>query len=330
MRRPLAFILLVVALDAGIGLALDGLYRRTLTGERGGLTNQALSKDADVLVLGSSRAQYHFMPSVLHRRLGVRAFNAGLKGHDFLYAALLYDLWQRAHRPAKAVLLQMDMESLLEREQETAALEILAPYIGQSERVRDVLYAAGPFKRVEYLSKSYRYNGKLLSIAKNAFVSPDPTFDGFMRGAGIMDPAGELGSARHGLLDVYAPKASEEVAVTLARQSWSALKLRQLDDLIAAAAQRGTRLFLVHSPLYGQSHAAHDIWTGRLRQLIAGKPGVELIDLCDVTTPVFARPELYLNFNHLNGPGAEIFSGLLAEELEKRLGPRPISAADRR
>src|SRR3954471_18389217 len=106
MRRPLAFILLVVALDAGIGLALDGLYRRTLTGERGGLTNQALSKDADVLVLGSSRAQYHFMPSVLHRRLGVRAFNAGLKGHDFLTPASLNVSGKPPTRPPKPGLLR--------------------------------------------------------------------------------------------------------------------------------------------------------------------------------------------------------------------------------
>src|SRR5262249_19065451 len=124
-----AFVGLVIALDAGLGAVLHRLYRRTLTGERGGLTNYALTKDADVLILGSSRAQYHFMPSVLDRRLSVHAFNAGLKGHDFLYSVLLYDLWRRSHPAARALVIQMDMESLLEREQEQAALQILAPYL---------------------------------------------------------------------------------------------------------------------------------------------------------------------------------------------------------
>src|SRR5689334_19984371 len=121
MKRVVVFALLVAALDLAIGRAFDHLYRRTFSGERGGLTNYALTKDADLLVLGSSRAQYQVMPSVLHQRLSLAAFNAGLKGHDFLYSVLFFDLWRRIHAAPQATLIQVDIESLLERATELQA-----------------------------------------------------------------------------------------------------------------------------------------------------------------------------------------------------------------
>ena len=78
-KRILLFLSLVVVLDLGIGGILGRLYRRTYTGERGGLTNYALTKNADILVLGSSRAQYHVMPSVLSQTLCPRIDQEGVK-----------------------------------------------------------------------------------------------------------------------------------------------------------------------------------------------------------------------------------------------------------
>jgi hypothetical protein len=189
MKRVVVFALLAVVLDWGIGGMLDVLYRRTFTGERGGLTNFALAKDADVLVLGSSRAQYQVMPSVLQEKLSLTAFNAGLKGHDFLYSVLLFDLWKQAHAAPRAALLQVDIESLLERGRELEGAQLLAPYLDESPLVREVLYSADPFKRYEYWSRTYRFNGKAFSIARNLFTQPDLAADGFIPALGTLNPA---------------------------------------------------------------------------------------------------------------------------------------------
>lgn len=313
MKRVVVFALLAVVLDWGIGGMLEVLYRRTFTGERGGLTNFALAKDADVLVLGSSRAQYQVMPSVLQQKLSLTAFNAGLKGHDFLYSVLLFDLWKQAHAAPRAALLQVDIESLLERGRELEGAQLLAPYLDDSPLVREVLYSADPFKRYEYWSRTYRFNGKAFSIARNLFTQPDLTADGFIPALGTLNPA----------TDPVAVNALDQdrTAMEQAQLPFSATKLRYLRDLAAYGGEHGMRLVLFHTPLYGQDPGAHDAWAGRIRSLAADL-SIDFIDICEATHPQVFRnkPALYNDANHLNSHGAVIYTNLLADELKARLG----------
>src|SRR5215468_9505251 len=99
MRRVFTFIgvaVLIVIMDISLGTGLGHLYRKTHTGESGGLINDALSRRPQVLLLGSSRVRHHAMPAVLNRKLSLSAYNAGMDGQDFLYAVMLFDLWQRS------------------------------------------------------------------------------------------------------------------------------------------------------------------------------------------------------------------------------------------
>jgi len=330
VKRVLLFVVLAVFADIALGRVLDRLYRRTLTGERGGLTNYALTQDADLLVLGSSRAQSHVMPSVLGPRLSLRAYNAGLKGHGLLYSLSLFDLWRQKHGAPRAVVLNMDPETLLPREYELGATAILGPYFRESARVREVVYLGGPYKRLQYLSHSYRYNGKVLSIAKNLLVHPT-AHDGFVAALGVIDLADPaFGAQRHGLLDVsldvpHREVPSDAIALEVARRPFWEPKVRLLREVVEAGAKEGTGFFLVHAPVIGLSREAHDAWVSRMRTLATSMPSTEFFDLCQHARPdLFAdKPELYRDFNHLNAQGALLFSSLLAEQLASPLPPRP-------
>lgn len=323
LTRIASFVALVVLLDYGLGAVLEKLFMRTMSGERGGITNLALSKETDVLILGSSRAQFHVMPSVLAPALSLRVFNAGLKGHDALYGFMLADLWKQRHPAPKAIVMTVDLDTLLRKENELAAAQIFAPFIEQSELVRRILYLGGPYKRVMYLSHAYRYNGKVLSIAKNMVAKADLTSDGFWPAEGVMpldDPA--YGLPRHGLLE-HAPNEvpTDALAVEVAgRPFWDA-KLRYLKELAEASRKDGTRLFLVHTPIFGLAPRAHDIWTARMRELVASMPGAQFLDICVSTHPrEFSDPEVYRDFAHLNPKGAKLFSDILARELSEGMG----------
>ena len=322
MRHLAIFLLCVVVIDLGTSSVLWSLFRRTDTGERGGLSNFALSRDADVLVLGSSRAQFQIMPSVIRQRLGLRALNAGLKGHDFLYSAALYDLWLRRHPSPRAVVLTVDVESFLRRPTEAVAAQVLAPYIGESDVLREILYSDGPQKRLEYLSRSYRYNGKVLVIAKNFFRHTDASFDGFVAREGTLS-SGDRSIIKNAL-DQEAP------ALVYAQEPFWDMKLRMLRDIGVRALRQHTLVLLVHAPLYGQDLAAHEIWIERMRALVAATPGVQFEDLCEQGRPGrFPNPrDLFWDVNHLNAQGARIFSNLIADELQKRLVPAPAQAPE--
>jgi hypothetical protein len=322
MKRVAIFLFLALALDRGVDALLARLQRTTLTGERLGLLNYALTKEAGILVLGSSRAQFQIMPSVLRERLSLEAYNAGLKGHDFLYAMLLFDLWRTRHAPPKAIVLTMDIESMLERENENAGSQIFAPYLDESALVRETLYAAGPWKRLAYLSRAYRWNGKVLAIAKNVFAHADPRSDGFLPAIGRLDPASSEGVVN--ALD------QDRTAIEFARQPYSERKIRYLKAFAEQTARAGTRVFLLHTPLYRQDPAAHQVWMDRLKELTSTMPNVEIVDLCRVTHPdLFSRAEIYRDFNHLGPAGAEVLTNLLADAMTARLGSghQPTGAA---
>jgi hypothetical protein len=313
VKHVALFLLCVVVLDYGTSSILWQLFQRTDSGERGGLSNYALSKEAGVLILGSSRAQLQISPAVITQRLSLRTFNAGLKGHDFLYAAALYDLWLHRHSPPRAVVLTVDVESFLHRPTEAAAAQVLAPYIGESGLLLRILYSDGPQTRIEYLFRSYRYNGKVLVIAKNLFQHTDPTFDGFLpqEGTLVSDDRSNIKNA----LD------QDEPAIVYAQEPFWDMKVRILREIGARALQQHTLVLLVHAPLYAQDLAAHKIWLERMNALVAVTPGIQFVDLCEVAEPGrFRNPrELFWDVNHLNKQGAQIFSNLIADELQKRL-----------
>jgi hypothetical protein len=324
MKRPstsqpiagIVFLLLAVLLDLGLGSIIGRIQRQTFTGERGGLLNYALAQEPQILVLGSSRAQYHIMPSVLTKKLGLTAYNAGLKGQDFLYSVMLYDLWRRRHPPPKILVLTIDIESLIPRETEINTAHIVAPYLDESPLVREILYSDGPFKRLQYLSSTYRFNGVVLSLAKHAFNRPPASYDGFIPGVGALDPASETG--------VLNALDQDRTAAEMARVPFSPEKVGYLRALAEETARNGTRLFLVHTPIFRQDEAAHRVWVDKLQATLTGMPGVQFVDICITTHPeLFTRPDLYLNLNHLNPAGAEILTGLLAKEIKEEVKETP-------
>lgn len=311
MKQIIVFVLLAVLLDRGLGSVLARIDRQSFTGDKGGLLNYALEQEPQILVLGSSRAQYHIMPSVLTKELGLTAYNAGLKGEDFLYAVMLYDLWKRDHPPPKILVLTIEIESLIPRETEINAAHFVAAHLDESPLVREILYSGSPFKRFEYLSRTYRFNGDVLSLARHAFDRPPPGYDGFTVGVGALDPTRETG--------VLNALDQDRTAAEMAHVTFSAQKVRYLRALAEETARNGTRLFLVHTPLFRQDEAAHSLWLQKLQATLSDMPGVQFVDLCTATHPeLFTRPELYRNLNHLNAAGAEILTAMLAQEIKKR------------
>jgi hypothetical protein len=297
---------LIVIIDIALGTGLGWLYRKTRTGEAGGLINDAVHRNAQILLLGSSRMRHHAMPAVLNRELSLTAFNAGMDGQDFLYAVMLFDLWQRSNAAPKAIVLNIDSDSFEKSDEELQRAEVFSFYYDESPLVRRILNERSRFERLKFFSRAYRANGKVFAIAKNLFAHPDPDFDGFEPLSGHLSPAAV--GARH------------ESVPTLA-EFWS-LKVQCFKGLADYCRKHGTQLVLVQSPRYREDARAHDGWVKVLSQFLASYPGVQFIDLSACAHPeaFLDKPERFKDGSHLNARGAEIFSSMLAEALESRKG----------
>jgi hypothetical protein len=312
MRRFCVFIgvaALIIIIDMALGASLDRLYRKTRTGETGGLINDALSRHAQVLLLGSSRMRHHAMPAILNRKLSLRPYNAGMDGQDFLYAMMLFDLWQRSNAPPKAIVLNVDADSFQKSDDELQRAGIFSFYYDDSSLVRKILNERSRFERLKFLSRAYRANGKVLAIAKNLFTHTDPDFDGFEPLSGCLSPQ-----------TVAAPCES----IKTLTQFWP-VKVECFKWLADYCTKHGTRLVLVQSPRYREDLHAHDAWVNVLTQFLASYPDVEFVDLSNCAHPdVFRdKPELFKDGSHLNAHGAEIFSIMLAEALQTKSHPLP-------
>lgn len=295
---------LIVVLDLVLGVSLDRLYRRTRTGESGGLINDALSRNVQVLLLGSSRMRHHAMPAILNRNLSLTTYNAGMDGQDFLYAMMLFDLWQRSHAPPKAIVLNIDSDSFEKSDEELQRTSVFSFYYDDSPMVRQILNERSRFERLKFFSRAYRANGKVFAIGKNLLTHLDSDFDGFEPLSGHLSPE-----------TVPAPQGS----VPTLPEFWF-LKVECFQRLADYCKQHGTRLALVQSPRYREDPHAHDAWVDVLSQFLANYQSVEFVDLSTCAHPdVFRdKPELFKDGSHLNAHGAEIFSTMLADALQTK------------
>ena len=311
-RRLLLFLLLLVALDFVLGLTLARLYRHVYTGETGGQINQALTQQPQVLLLGSSRMKHHVMPAVLAKSLALSAFNAGIDGHDFLYAAMLFELWKQTNPPPKMILLNVDADTFARRQDEIEKTKVFSFYYDRAPLVREILSLRSPFEPLKFLSYAYRANGQVFPILKNLAQHPAPGADGF-------EPL-------RGDLSKRAPDSfSAPVAVVPTYSYWD-LKLRCFDGLVSYCRRHEARLFLITTPRYGEDPSAHVTWTRQLADYLRAYPEVEFVDVSAATFPgIFAgHPNLFSDRSHLNAQGARQYSELLADALATRLAAGPV------
>lgn len=308
VRKIVLFLLLAAALDQTLGALLGVLYERALTGEVAGVLNNALRQDAELLVIGSSRARHHVDPDVLGARLHLHGYNAGANGQDFLYSLMFLDLWRPRHPAPKLIVMTLDPTTLLHREDEVQGTNVASYYRDQSQIVREFQDLRGPLERWKQLSALYRLNGKILPVLKNALLEDQPIGNGFV---GL---PGQLQSAPVTPTDLQKERAEA------VEPPWD-LKMRYLNQLILHCRAEGTRLVLVHPPRLQPDLSSAELWHAHIQKLLSPWPEVRFLDY---TTPPLQRslvsdPALFADPAHLNRAGAQIFSQLLADDLTRTM-----------
>lgn len=313
LRGLLVFVVLVFTLDRVVGRAFERLYFKIDSGESGGLINRALARKSDVLLLGSSRMKHHVQPSVLKEQLGMSVYNAGINGQDFLYAVMLMDAWMQTNPPPKMIILHVDQASFVRNETELRRAQVFSYYLDRSPMVREILCGDRWIETVKYWSLSYRANGKVLSILKNALSHSDPRSDGFEGLTGDLSQAHEL--------PVLTPSKNQ-------LDFWPQ-KVIWFDRLAEYCRAHQVRLVLITSPRYLEDVALDARWKSDLRKHLEQFPQVEFLDLTQNRFPaLFAnKPQLFQDNSHLNQRGATIFSELLASELKAQRSTSQAAAA---
>lgn len=150
----LNLILITFVLAVVLDLLYSGIYN---TNNHRGKIDFAYSSKAqnyDVIILGSSRANNHFVSDIFHQK-GLKTFNFGLSGGHLFEASLLLKLMIFNKCKIKNVILESDLNLAVDYRADGIAARFL-PYLVQSKVIRSHFENDVDFKYLGFIP-FYRY-----------------------------------------------------------------------------------------------------------------------------------------------------------------------------
>src|SRR6187402_3420779 len=134
MKNFLHFTLKTLVLTIVIAGALDFLYTAVYLqlSNRGKIDHVYNSKNEnfDVVILGSSRANNHFVAQMFQDK-GLKTFNYGMSGSHLFEASLLLKLMEERHYKIKNLIIEVDL-NLSNKNQAGGISCLFLPYIHHS------------------------------------------------------------------------------------------------------------------------------------------------------------------------------------------------------
>ncbi|WP_281322648.1 hypothetical protein [Flavobacterium aestivum] len=158
MKRFLIYTAKIFFVIVLIAIALDGLYTYVFlqSKNRGKIETVFNSKPQkyDVVILGSSRANNHFVAQMFEDK-GLKTFNYGMSGGHLFEASLLLKLMIEKKYEIKNLILEADLNLSNDKESEGVSALFL-PYIHNSEIIKDHFMSQENFNELYYIP-FYRY-----------------------------------------------------------------------------------------------------------------------------------------------------------------------------
>jgi hypothetical protein len=299
------FIFLLLVIDRSLGAMITRYAQKQAIDKRIGMILNA-GIDADLLVLGSSRAARNVVASELGDLSSVSAFNLGFPGSNIDFHAEILDLVVASGNAPKYLMLVVDPTEVIEDSSINFRFDVLYPYVGH-HKVLEILCGRGQLDdNFSRLSAVYR--------VKHAFVEMFRPYNVFSRGVDPLnttDPDGSMPVDGHSV--AYERMTYKDSIVKYSQQRPESPALRaRFSHVLSICRQRHIRLFIVFTPNYARPMEG---LVERIRTLA----GEEILLLDYSGNPEFIRKELYYDVVHLNREGALQLSRRIGVDLHDAL-----------
>ena len=304
LKRVLEFsvlmVLLAVLADVGVSQGL----RKT---ERGHFytMNALMNKqmDADIVILGNSRAAGSYHPMILDSILHVNSWNLGVSGQPFCVSWLRWELYRRNNATPKLLVINIDY-SELEMVTNGYEKEQYYPYL-KDTLVQPYLDLYG-MSWMEKHIPMYRYRGdyKLICIGLGELLGiRHDTKGDYYKGYSNL-PAEWDGTNLERVL---------QGGVVKGRANLSAAAL--LEQILKQSRNEGFPVVFVYAPMYERLKQHLDekdpVW---IYQDLASRYDVPILDFTDME--LCSDTLFFRDANHLNSEGAALFSLALAHSID--------------
>lgn len=280
------FLLLLITSELLSRPLFSLIYKNT----QGGLT--AVSRhifediEADIVILGSSRARHHYIPAILKDSLNMSCYNCGLDGNGIISMYGIYEIVSQRHKP-KVVIYDVHESFDIEQNDNTKylpALRMAYDYSG----IDSIFFEISPNEKIKMISNLYRYNSKLLGFLADMKTPFDSVQCGFSPLVGEM--TNTKGREYKELL-------------------FDKTKKLYINKLIKKCKSDGTILIFFFSPRYKGNVMSFIPFVNYVQQF-----DVVLFDCFNLYDDC---PYLFYDAGHLNEKGAMKYSSIVASRIRQ-------------
>lgn len=298
MKRVIKYILAVVAvvvivigIDFAFGWAMSSFVRRAPAGDTANHAYINLNLNDSIVVMGSSRANHHYVPDILEQRSEVSVYNAGTDANGIILAYMqLTNMLNRGHKPKLIIYDYFPKFDVFENNDHSNPLTRMRPF-SNLPGMADVIEDLAPNENIKLLSNLYRYNSIFIQILSDNLQARQQVVKGYKPLYGKMESG-----------------FSEKSAITDSTLPDS-LKLKYFNKFLELARTNDIEVVFVISPYYFEGVDFH---IDNLRLLADDKTAI--FDFS--SHPDFVgHNELFKDPSHLNDEGAQKFSVMLADSL---------------
>ena len=261
----------------------------------------------DVVMMGTSRCNSHYVPSIISDSIGMSVYNGGIDASDNIYSHyIMLNHILDIHKP-KVLCLEVQTSDVLKQASPFNCISFFAPYIGRNEKADSVFKLAGKYWQYR-ISHLYRYNAKAISNIAGLAIN---------RHAG-----GDNGYIPN-------PKPAnfpKEYPYYKTNKNKDSLKIDYLNRFISLCKQNKVKLVFTIAPSYNKVDSDY---YGILK-IIAQKNNIPFLDYH--TQGLFLdHPEYFRDLTHMWDKGSRIYSSIFAGDLKRVLGdmnllPKAVSA----
>lgn len=162
MKKRIGFILIIIGIVVGADLLVGAVTGKLIrevpdVGVNQTNTAQALfSRTAEILILGSSRANHSFDCRILEDSLGMSCYNAGRDGQNMAYDAMVFFSYLERHLPKLVIL---DITGAMMDDSWFDNLKEMNCYFGLSKPLDRIINENSNWTdKIKLKSNLYRYN----------------------------------------------------------------------------------------------------------------------------------------------------------------------------
>ncbi|NCE73203.1 hypothetical protein [Odoribacter sp. Z80] len=248
--------------------------------------------DADIVLLGTSRCNFHYVPSILSDSIGMSVYNGGIDASNCIYAHYFVLNQILLHHTPKIICLELMTSDYAVSANSFETTSFFAPYIGRSEKADSVFREAGNYWYYR-LCHLYRYNAKAVSNMGGLLVNKQ-----------LESESGYIPLPR----PMFVPERLDKVHKS---KNIDELKLQYIRKFIMLCKSHHIALAFMVSPAY--SEADTDLY-GTLKD-VAKENEIPFFDYH--TQGLFLNhPEYFKDSGHLWDKGARLYTSIFAHDLK--------------